>query len=433
MKKQFTLAPIFKDNMMFQSNKPIRIFGECKKGTEIKVSFLEQSIKFKAKSETFLIELKPLEASEEEFSFTVSSKKQIETYNKCLIGDIYLFIGGMNVSQTLKDSPHEDDLVNDKVRILDMENDFEDDFLIWKTAGRESMEESSALAYVFAKQISGQKTPVGVIVCSNEDSTIFSMMCHRDIDSHFDLNKYVKVHNEDDDRLLIACMYENIYRKISPMSLNSIVIYQGENDCKHGNIYASCMSRIITSYRLMFKDEKLAYVVVQSAGYNYPDATDDCIAHIRHSQTCLANDGKKIYIASAIDIGDANNIVLKNKTLIAKRIANVILEKIHNLTKNSISPTYYSYERDVDGIIIYIKNNYSNLKSKSGRSIGFYASKNGVDFEELKTVNIMSDRIIIRRIKDIREIRYAHDKYPVCDVFTTNGLPLLPFKIKLVE
>lgn len=183
----------------------------------------------------------------------------------------------------------------------------------------------------------------------------------------------------------------------------------------------------------MFKTKKLPYVIVQLAGYNYPNISDECIAHIRHSQTCLADDVKKIFIASAIDVGDADNLVLRNKTLIAKRIANVILEKIHGLAKNSISPAYYSYKKEEDGITIFTKNNFLNLKSKSGRNLGFLASKDGIDFYELKTVNILSNRIIIKRIHNVQEIRYAYESFPACDIYTTNDLPLLPFKIKLVE
>ena len=76
MKNYFTLAPIFTENMMFQANKPIRIFGTCKKGIEIKVEFLYHSSRIRTKSESFMIELNPLEATNKSFSFTVKSKKQ---------------------------------------------------------------------------------------------------------------------------------------------------------------------------------------------------------------------------------------------------------------------------------------------------------------------------------------------------------------------
>lgn len=433
MKIQFKLAPVFKDHMMFQSNKKIRIFGSCRKGTEIKVDFLNQKTKIKTKSETFLIELDAFNASDKGFSFTVSSKKQSETYYNCLIGDIYLFIGGINLDLPLKNSLHKDDLFNDKVRILDLENDIDDDYPIWRTAGREVLWESSALAHVFAKQMSYSfKTPIGVVVCSKEDASIFSLMSHRDVETHFESHNFIK-HHSGDEKLYPSHLYKNILRKIAPMSIKTIIIYQGENDCKHCFLYGGCMSRIVVSYRLLFKDETIPYVIVQLSGYNYKNSTDEEVAHIRDVQTNLAANSSSIFIASAIDIGEEENIVLKDKSVLARRIVNVILDKVHNTMKNSVSPSYYSYNVVEGGINIYTKNNYLNLKSKSGRSIGFEASKDGEEFYRLNTVKVMNNKIVIKDITDVKEIRYAYEKFPVCDIYTTNDLPLLPFKILLVE
>jgi len=121
MKKQFNLAPIFKDNMVFQSNKPIRIFGTCKKGIEITISFLNQETTFRTKSKEFLVELHPEGLQEKGFSFKVYTKKQIETVYNCLIGEVFFIAGSKNVSMSLKDSYYEDDMENFNVRFIILE------------------------------------------------------------------------------------------------------------------------------------------------------------------------------------------------------------------------------------------------------------------------------------------------------------------------
>ena len=177
MKKYFTLAPIFKDNMMFQADKPIRIFGTCKKGIDIRVVFPNRDVKIRTKSESFLIELDPMMATDKGFSFTIKAKKQEETYYNCLVGDIFLFIGGTNVHHQLKDTDHLEDLVNKSIRILNVENITGDLDYTWKISGRDTFYDYSALAYVFANQLSyNVKTPIGIITCSMRNETIFSVL-----------------------------------------------------------------------------------------------------------------------------------------------------------------------------------------------------------------------------------------------------------------
>lgn len=437
MKKHFKLAPIFKDNMMFQANKPIQVFGTCKKGVEIKVSFLNQTRKLKTKSTEFIIELDPLDVIDKGFSFTVYTKKQEETFNNCLVGDIFLFVGGMNVHLPLKESSHKEDLNRQNIRFLDVkdavsEDDY--DFCIWKTPGIESFGDDSAIGYMFAKQLSNKlDSPIGVIVCSKCDSSIFSLLSETDIKSHIGLYNYVKENNEGLNQLHISLLFERVISRLAPMSLNSIIIYQGENDHRHSNLYEVGVSRVIKSYRMLFKDNKLPCVIVQLAGNNYPLVDAESIGHIRNVQSCIVDDTKKIFIASAIDIGDKEDLILREKRQIADRITNVVLEKIFKRGKNSTSPTYYSYKREEDDIVIYTKNNYLDLVSRSGKYRGFEGSIDGTEYFDLKNVSVLKDRIIIKRVQDIKEIRYAYDKYPLCDIYTTNNLPLLPFKIKLIE
>jgi hypothetical protein len=45
----------------------------------------------------------------------------------------------------------------------------------------------------------------------------------------------------------------------------------------------------------------------------------------------------------------------------------------------------------------------------------------------------MNGRIIIKDLPDAKEIRYAYQKFPFCDIYTTNELPLLPFRIKVSD
>ncbi len=441
MKKHFTLAPIFKDNMVFQANKVIRIFGECKKGIEISISFLDQEIKFKTKTEEFLIELDAVPIQEKGFSFTLYTKKHEETFYNCLVGEVFLFAGGQNASLPLKDSYHEDNYDNCNVRILNLNKgldknlEFTND-IEWNICGRSCFEDVSALGYLFAKYLNAKvSVPIGIISCNHKDASVFSWLSNQDVSTHLVIDEYTKLAKANDIQpsLNTSKLYEELIKEIIPLSLKAVIFYQGESDYAHHSLYESAIIRIIKSYRMNFKDAGLPFVITQIAGYEYPEADDESISNIRLVQSALMDESNNIYIASAVDLGEEDNPCPKDKMAIAKRITNVVLEKLFKIGKNSISPTYYSYQHHKDGLVIYTQNNYLNLVSHSNQNLGFTYSVNGRDFFDIKHIEILNNRIVIKDIENIREIRYAFKKYPFCDIYTTNELPLLPFRIHLID
>ena len=54
-----------------------------------------------------------------------------------------------------------------------------------------------------------------------------------------------------------------------------------------------------------------------------------------------------------------------------------------------------------------------------------------MDVFPIQDVDINNNQISLKIEEDFCEVRYAYDDNPTCDIFTSNGLPLLPFKINL--
>lgn len=440
MKKQFRLAPIFRDNMVFQSDKPIRIFGTCKKGIELTVQFLDQEITFKTKSKEFYVEFHPEKLRIKGFSFNVFTRKQIETVYNCLIGEVLFIAGGTNVSMSLKESYHDDDIENFDVRFIDLKEGLDDSLEFtnevgWNVCGKSNLEDVSALSYLIAQYIRERiHAPLGIVVVDYKDSTIFSWMSEKDLSSHLSMSEYIESLTESKRATLhVNLMYEQVIKQVAPFSLKTIIFYQGEHDYAHYHLFESALNRVIQSFRTVFKDSDLPIILTQIAGYNYPDVEEEHITQIRHAQSSIMDESKHQYIVSAVDLGDEDTDTPKEKLVLSKRIANVVLEKFYNIGKNSISPMYFSYQKQYEGIVIHTRNNYLNLESHSRQYLGFTYTTNGVDFNELKNVEIMNGRILINDVTDMLEIRYAYKSFPFCDLYTTNELPLLPFKIKFKE
>jgi sialate O-acetylesterase len=425
MKNYFTLAPVFTDNMVFQVNKPIKIFGTCKKNIEIIVKLLDQEVAFKTKSEVFMIELEAIPLQDSAFSVTISAKKQKEVLYNCVIGDVYLFLGGMNISMPLRNSFHEEDYCDYNVRFYDTLKDDDN----WRVSGKSNFEDLSALSYLFAKNLHETvKSPIGIITCTHNDAKIFSWMSLSDIDSNKEI-KHITSTFQDIEKVP---MYSLMKRKIIPLCLKAVVIYQGENDYSYYSIYEYALKTIIKCLRFDYNDIKLPFVIIQIAGYNHPEADDYSLSMIRVSQASVLDDRNYVYLVSAVDLGEIDSINPKKKLVLSKRLANLVLEKMFKIGKNMSSPIFYSYQVNPKAIYIYTQNNYLNLVSRSNQYLGFSYSENGSDFFPVIKVSITNNQIIISHDKPIKEIRYGMKKYPVCDIYSSNSLPLLPFNIKLL-
>lgn len=423
MKSTFELAQIFTDNMIFQANKPIRIFGNCKKNIDLQFKLFDSEIKIKTSKDTFMVEFPAMDVKETAFSISITSKKEKITLYNCLIGDVYLFLGGMNISMPLSDSYHNQDYDNLNVRFFSCNGD---DFN-WQISGKDNFESFSALSYLFAKGMHDIiKTPIGIINCTHLNSRIFSWMSDSDIQSNKEIKLLTSKYSSKDR----IPLYGQIKSNIIPYQVKAVIFYQGENDFPYFTIYENALNAIIKCLRLDFNDLKLPFFIIQIAGYNHPEADDYSVSMIRVSQARVASEKDEVYLVSAIDFGDAEDINPKDKHLVAKRLTSLILEKLFKIGKNNTSPTFFSYQAYPDNITILIKDNYLNLISKSNQYLGFTYSENGSDFYPLKGIKITNNMIVIPREKDYKEIRYAMKKYPTCDIVTTNNLPLLPFHIK---
>ena len=424
MNSTFELAEIFNDNMVFQSGKPIKIFGKCKKNLDMRFKLLDNEIKFKTDSNTFMVEFPAIEDRETSFSFTVETKKEEITVYNCVIGDVYLFLGGMNISMTLADSFHNQDYDFLSLRFFTEKTDNYE----WVVADKSNFETFGALAYLFSKGMHEIiKTPIGIINCTHKGSRIFSWMSNSDIKSNKEI-KMITDKYSDETRMPL---YRMVKEKVVPFQIKAIIFYQGENDYPYYSIYENALRMIIKSLRFDFNDLKLPFILIQIAGYDHPDADDYNISMIRIAQSNITSEKDNIYLVSAIDFGDPEDINPKDKHLVAKRLTNLVLEKLYHIGKNTISPQYFSYQEYPDYIMILTKDNYLNLVSKSGQYLGFTYTVDGKDFQTLKDITIRHNMILIQKNQDMKEIRYAMKKYPTCDIVTTNDLPLLPFYIKL--
>jgi len=318
-----------------------------------------------------------------------------------------------------------EDYHNPDIRFLDLHQDKQ-----WLVSGKISIEKISALAYLFAKNFHMQhKVPLGIIIYGKEDENIFSWSSKETILADHEIKNYLNgVHQLKDYHL--SRDFNHLKDNIFSHSMKSIILYQGENDFSHYHFYEKALRFLIKSYRMATKDAYLPFHIVQMSSFESNHKNYIASSEIRIAQANLCSVKSKVYITSVVDI-DEKDLVSINKNILSKRLVNLVLEKHYNRGKNTLCPQLFSYRQRAGQVDVYTHNNFLSLVSRSGQKLGFYYTDNTVDFYPIKDVLINNNQISIKIKEDTKEIRYAYDDNPTCDIFTSNGLPLLPFKIIL--
>ena len=500
MKTLFQLAPIFTSNMVFQWNQPIRLYGSCKKGVEIKVEFIDHCIKQRTSSTSFLIEIKPFPSVKEPFEIIVSCKNQEVVLDNCLIGDVFILCGADQVSMTVEESYEDLPTSNSMIRYFDIPKmPYEDAHIqcpslysnnaSWKECKKESLRKMSALGYHVSKELEYDlDIPVGIITASFEDSMLSSWTGMLDLCSMDRLGKILSVYKQEvsmygkptdyDQAYAIqeakqvafidavkqeqntgisrynakqtilpqisyylpmgpkhfnrpSGLFEHMIKPYGDIGVKAVVLYAGEHDLGVVDLVEDVTRMLIQSWRKNFRQPKLPFVFVQMTGHHYQGINHDVIPRMREAQRRCIDIANHVYVASAVDLGEESSPIPREKSAISKRIAKVILEKIYKKEKSSMSPAYYSHQVTNNTLAIYTEYNHLHLVSRSRNNMGFFGKYLDGSIKPLRKVKTQANQIIIEGIQQLQEVWYCWDNNPVCDLYTTNDLPLLPFKISI--
>ncbi|MDP2425072.1 MAG: sialate O-acetylesterase [bacterium] len=222
--------------------------------------------------------------------------------------------------------------------------------------------------------------------------------------------------------------FDTMIKRIIPYSCKAILYYQGESDHENHRYYESALRTMIASWRIAFEMPHVPFYLVQIAGYAYPGAKTDAIPFVRFAQQQVALKEPHVYLVSAIDQGEIDNIHPVDKRIVAKRIVDCVLEYSYGQKSDTLSPYVSDYMIQEDLITLSIKGSTIPLVSKSGVFKGILVSSNHQAFEEVMNVRVGNQTITFPIEKDTKEIRYLFDNAPSCDIYTEHGLPLLPFR-----
>ncbi len=436
----FTLDPVFGDNMVFQQNEKIRIWGESDhEGETIYVRFDSSYGECVIKDGKWEIELAERPYRKDPLVMEIYGAGAYKVLENIKVGDLWWVIGQSNVEFTVTADPGGDEFLNsiagdEQITICKMEmKTTTNNAVRWKNISRYNASSFSALGAYFADELNtalNGEVPIGIV------SFGFSGR---------ELSRFLP-EGEEFGRSYDGPIYDNVIEKMMKFPIKGLLWYQGEADSNDYSRYSTRFAAFIEHIR---KEKRMlntmpVYVVELPPCFNDandPDRQFIDFGIVRGEICSVATMVDDVYICPTSDLwsdrGYSNNLHPTNKKAIAKRLSLMALSNQYGYGYHELyfPPTLKNVEKITDcEMLLHFDFVAGELRCPDASEILLIDDK--WNLIEGAIISSEGNKIRIKSEKPICIIRY---NCQVENVFgenvhiTDDALPAHAFAIKIRE
>ena len=216
---------------------------------------------------------------------------------------------------------------------------------------------------------------------------------------------------------------------LPPFSIRGAIWYQGESNADRAYQYRDLFTAMIQAWRDQFGQGDFPFEWVQLANFlaRAPQPGDSDWAELREAQTMalkLPNTG----MATAIDVGEADDIHPKNKQEVGRRLALIALNRTYGKRQEDSGPVFRRMAVD-GGTVRLTFDHAEGLTFHGGISDGFAVA--GPD-RKWHWASARIDRgVVLLTCADVPHpvaVRYGWATNPLVTLYNQAGLPAYPFR-----
>lgn len=223
-----------------------------------------------------------------------------------------------------------------------------------------------------------------------------------------------------------AALYHGMIAPLVPYGLCGFLFYQGENNVESYASYRDRLVAMIRDWRTRFGQGTLPFLLVQLAGY----AANDAWPHLREAQA-QASDEPGCYLATAIDVGEENDIHPKNKQAVADRLARLALANCYGQKDvRCYGPRFRRYALEGRSVRVYLDHAEGLCSVDGCAEIKGFALA-GKDGQFHPAVAKTDGETVVASAAEVTQpvaVRYAWKDYQELNLINGAGLPALPFR-----
>ena len=426
---ELSVPHFFSDHMVLQRERPAAIWGKATPGTEIKITFKDQSATTQTGADgkwRTQIQTGPADATGATLTITTGPDKiQIADV---LVGEVWFASGQSNMFYTMNRSPEYAGLIAESkhpalrmfnaplVTAAENQDDIEG---TWQTTNPETTPGFSAVAFFFARKLHLELgIPVGVIksawggkpvetFTSREalntlpatkalvDATLKdaasydqakadtayatkleqwkTTMAAAKGKSPEERKRLPKKPDAPKPPLLTegkpGVLFASMIHPFAGYTMRGAIWYQGEGNAKAGAVpYDQTLPLMINDWRKRWNDE-FSFYYVQLASYHAPSTapgTPDSWALTQDRMRLVLNTTPKTGMAITNDVGEANDIHPKNKKDPGERLARWALAKDYGQNLTYSGPLFKTSQTRDKAIRVTFDQCGTGLKSRDG-------------------------------------------------------------------
>ncbi len=271
--------------------------------------------------------------------------------------------------------------------------------------------------------------PENIYICTEDYKTKINLSCNWKFKIGFNLNEIAppKVTLSQNQPTVL---FNGMINPLIPYSFQGVIWYQGEANEFRAEQYSRLFPLLIYDWRSYWKKE-FPFYFVQLANYKKRNANPVKAewAELREAQEKALN-LENTGMASAIDIGNGDDIHPKNKQEVGRRLALLAANKTYGIPSVDGGPSLQSFKINKSTIELSYQSIGSGLEIKNDKILKGFAIA-GVDkVFHWANAKIVGDKVIVysSEVSFPIAVRYAWANNPECNLYNKEGLPAVPFR-----
>jgi len=444
---ELKLHGLFRDNMVLQCDAPVPVWGRAEPGQNVSVTLGAQKKSAVADGsgrwKVLLDALKPGGPLE-----MVVAAKETVTLKNVLIGEVWLCSGQSNMGWSVRLSANAAEEIPaanyPKIRMFTVprreseapQSDVDGN---WQECTPKTATNFSAVAYFFGRDLQkALNVPIGLIHSSVGATRAQAWTPRATLEGSF---KDVFAQHEKEKAaydkaspkpgvvpVAPATLYNGMIAPLVPYGIRGAIWYQGEGNVGSPWVHRSLFPALIQSWREAWGGEFPFLYVQLAAHLARKDAPAESYwAMLRESQR-LSLSVPKTAMATAIDIGDAEDIHPKNKQEVGRRLSLAAQATVYGKSVVYSGPLYESMKIEGDRIRLAFKHVGGGLTAKGDALGGFAIAGPDKKFVWAKA-KIEGDGVVVwsEQVSKPTVVQYAWADNPECSLYNQEGLPAVPF------